>query len=444
MLKTGVLWLVFVTLSQCNTYYIIPTPCWPCPAKHGLTLSEYAQQADRLSAANTTMVFLPGDHFLDAHIVVAHLATFTMLKSPSTRLEKATRIICSQPVGIFYQNTSLVKLDGLQFVSCGRNVSIPALLVDSVEHFEIHNCVFRSTFGSAVVVKYSSMFLFGVNRFEANNWTCEGGGIRCFRSNVTLAGNNSFVNNKATRGGGIFGNNCTVNISGFSYFMNNSVSGYRGVYTICKSASSLTSSNRYRRGGGIFANNCKVSITGLSYFYNNSGKFGGGISMCRSTLNSAGKILFEGNLVTGYGGGIFTVYNCSINMNGTTKFIHNIAVQGGGGIAMEFRSEATLTGHTNFRSNSARFGGGLGIVKSSVNFIGSSLFVNNTGKYGGSVSTKQGNLKFIGSNNFVRNIAIKFGGVMNAEYSNISFSKNSSLLMNSCSQKWGSNLCNKK
>ena len=431
MLKTAVLWLVFATLSQCNTYYIIPTPCWPCPTNHGLTLSEYAQQADRLSAANTTMVFLPGDHFLDTHIVVAHLATFAMLKSPSTRLEKATRIICSQPIGIFYQNTSFVKVDGLQFVSCGRNASIPALLVDTVECFEIHNCIFQNTLGSAVVVEYSSMFLSGVNRFEANNWTCEGGGIRCFRSNLTLTGNNSFVNNKATRGGGIFGNNCTVDISGFSYFMNNNVSSDRGFSTNCRSTSSLTSSNRHRRGGGIFANNCKVSITGLSYFYNNSGKVGGGISMCRSTLNSAGKILFEGNLVTRYGGGIFTVHNCSININGSTQFIHNIAQQGGGGIAMQFRSEATFTGHTNFRSNSARFGGGLSTVKSSVKFIGSSLFVNNTGKYGGSVSTKQGNLKFIGSNNFVRNNAIKLGGVMRAEYSNISFSKNGSFFMNS-------------
>ena len=431
MLKTAVLWLVFATLSQCNTYYIIPTPCWPCPTTYGLTLSEYAQQADRLSAVTTTMVFLPGDHFLDTHIVVAHRAAFTMLKSPSTRLEKATRIICSQPVGIFYQNTSLVKVDGLQFVSCGRNVSVPALLVDSVEHFEIHNCIFQSTFRSAVVVKYSSMFLSGVNRFEANNWTCEGGGISCFRSNLSLTGNNSFVDNRATRGGGIFANNCTVGITGFSYFMNNNVSSNRGFSPICRNTSSLTSSNRHRQGGGIFANNCKVSIAGLSYFYNNTGKHGGGISMCRSTLNSAGKILFEGNFVTKFGGGIFTVHNCIINISGTAQFLLNSALAGGGGIEMQFRTEATLTGYTNFRSNSARFGGGLSILKSSVKFNGSSLFVNNTGKYGGSVSTKQGNLEFIGSNNFVRNIAIKFGGVMCAEYSNISFSKNGSFVMNS-------------
>ena len=431
MLKTAALWLVFATLSQCNTYYIIPTPCWPCPTTYGLTLSEYAQQADRLSAVTTTMVFLPGDHFLDTHIVVAHLAAFTMLKSPSTRSEKATRIICSQPVGIFYQNTSLAKVDGLQFVSCGRNVSIPALLVDSVERFEIHNCIFLSTFRSAVVVKYSNMFLSGVNRFEANNWTCEGGGINCFRSNLTLTGNNSFVGNRATRGGGIFANNCTVDITGFSYFMNNNLNSDRGFSPICRSTSSLTSSNRHRQGGGIFANNCKVSIAGLSYFYNNTGKHGGGISMCKSTLNSAGKILFEGNVVTGCGGGIFTVCNCIININGTTHCLHNSARNGGGGIAMQFRTEATLTGYTNFRNNSARLGGGLDIRKSSVKFNGSGIFVNNTGKYGGSVSTKQGNLEFIGSNNFACNIAAKLGGVMYAEYSNISFIKNSSFVMNS-------------
>ena len=65
--------------------FITPSPCHsPDSSTHCATLSVYAQEAELYSTSNTTMVFLPGDHFLDKNIKVASVDRLIMLGKSSS------------------------------------------------------------------------------------------------------------------------------------------------------------------------------------------------------------------------------------------------------------------------------------------------------------------------------------------------------------------------
>ena len=122
-------------LSYCSTenvYCVTPTAtsCSSCPqnSTHCTTLSEYAQEAELYFTSNTTMVFLPVDHVLDADITIANIARLTMRGESSSGNDRPT-VVCSGPVGLKFTNIMNFKVQFLAFISCSRtyNISLDVL-----------------------------------------------------------------------------------------------------------------------------------------------------------------------------------------------------------------------------------------------------------------------------------------------------------------------------
>ena len=78
-----------------NVYCVAPnvTSWSSCPGNtRCVSLTECAQHTELYFTSNTTMVFLPGDHVLDANITVANIDKLTMCGESSTG--NITTVVC--------------------------------------------------------------------------------------------------------------------------------------------------------------------------------------------------------------------------------------------------------------------------------------------------------------------------------------------------------------
>ena len=121
--------LLINTLSYCsaeNVYCVTPTAtsCSSCPHNysHCATLSEYAEEPELYFTSNTTMVFLPGDHVLDANITVAKVTRLTMHGESSS--DNRATVVCSESVGLSFISMVEFKIDSLAFISCRKKFAI--------------------------------------------------------------------------------------------------------------------------------------------------------------------------------------------------------------------------------------------------------------------------------------------------------------------------------
>jgi len=132
-----------------------------------------------------------------------------MLGNSSTPI--ATSVVCSSHVGFNFRNISLLKIDGLAFVSCARSHQNQngmyhyGVYLELVRMSEITNCTFRDSFGSALGVVNSHVALRGYNSFcngcrKCSNGECYsghrcyGGGVNACSSNVSFNGSTTFCN----------------------------------------------------------------------------------------------------------------------------------------------------------------------------------------------------------------------------------------------------------
>ena len=118
LVATLLLFLVLtITCSGYTTHYIKPTPDTTCPAEPCLTLSEYAQQSHQYITSNTTLLFLPGVHFLSINFIVENISNFEICNYvrllTSTNYHPNSTVMCKGLVGIVFRNISSMTLDGL-------------------------------------------------------------------------------------------------------------------------------------------------------------------------------------------------------------------------------------------------------------------------------------------------------------------------------------------
>ena len=390
--------LLINTLCYCsasNVYCVTPTvaSCSSCPhnSTNCTTLSEYAQEAELYFTSNTTIVFLPGDHVLDADITVANVARLTMRGESSSGNYTAT-VVCSGPFGLIFTNMMKFKMQSLAFTNCSRTYTfllnvlnsiitslfrVPftpssplsarhALLLQSTQYAELVNCSFHDNIGTALVVISSSITA------ENNDFThnyCEpdkcitGGGITALSSSLTFIGNTTFIGNIGiVAGAGIFMFNSALNSTGNFHFESNSnigsipITGVGGVNvgTMFAHTSSLhfngtnnftnnsaQSQNSRGYGGAICAvGDTSLSFTGTNNFINNS------VNTAQSN-NSAQSEGFS------YGGAIVASNNATLSFTGTSNFEQNSATTAGGAIFAINNCILSITGTSNFSSNSA-------------------------------------------------------------------------------------------
>ena len=459
--------LLINAVLQCsaeNVYCVTPTAtsCSSCPPNSAncTTLSEYAQEAETYFTSNTTMVFLPGDHTLDANITVANVGRLTMCGESSS--ENIATIVCNGVVGFSFTSMVDLKVHSLLFASCSRDFSDPlaskyALLFDLIELAELVNCSFCDNHGTALVVMNTTLVLTGNTTFTRNH--CEddycvgGGGIAANNSNLTFIGDTMFIENNATFGidathgaAGIDMIESSLTSTGNIHFINNTNTGYFIGYfnlygppgAIWASASSLhfTGSNNFINNsantgivGAIGVTNTSLSFTGSNTFNYNSGFIGGAIyAECDSVLNFSGTNTFIGNsAIMGYGSAIIASASTSMNFTGTNVFNNNSApycgaiatfpsspyyhffcgVTGTDTLFLTDHTVLDLTGTNNFSNNSAEaFGGAICTFdNTSLTLSGTSNLNSNNGVLGGAIYAVNAILTLNGTVSFTNNEA---------------------------------------
>ena len=445
--------LLINTLSYCsaeNVYCVTPTStsCSSCPhnSTNCTTLSEYAQAAELYFTSNTTMVFLPGDHVLDADITVANVTSLTMSGESSSGNDRAT-VVCSGQVGLKFTNIMNFKLQSLAFISCSRTYTISldvlnffltsgfsnqsaltslagidtkcALLLQSTQYAELVNCSFHDNIGTALVVINSSITA------ENNDFThnyCEpskcisGGGIVTFSSSLTFIGNTTFIGNNAIfAGAGIVMFNSTLNSTGNFHFINNSNIGLDNPIPIPGVGNPVF--------GTIFARTSSLHFSGTNNFINNSAHSptgrgcGGAIyAIVNTSLSFTGTNNFINNSEQSEdfseGGAIFASINTSLSFTGTNNFINNSVntelskySSQGGAIFASTNTSLSFTGTSNFEQNSVTTGGAISASRNCVlNITRTSNFSSNSAREGGAIYLNNNNrLTFDGNISFTDN-----------------------------------------
>ena len=412
--------LLINNLSYCsaeNVYCVIPTAasCSSCPhnSTHCTTLSEYAQEAELYFTTNTTMVFLPGDHTLDANITVANVTRLTM-RGESSSGSRAT-VVCSGSVGLSFTNMMEFKMHSLAFTSCSRllryAIKVPcrfplasvyaALHLQSAQYAELVNCSFHDNNGSALAVTNTSNTLAG-NNFTHNHCesNCIGGGIIALSSNLSFTGNTTFLENRAKFAGTL--NNSRA--GGAIYASENTVLSFNG-------ANNFIHNSADNGGGAIFmSHNTVAQFLGINNFINNSASYGGAISMLNNTvLGFYGISNFINNSAyNGPGGAISMLNNTVLSFNGANNFINNSASYGAGGGAIITSNNTVLSfvGASNFINNSAYSCGGAicALNNTILSFNGTGNFTNNSAYWGGAIHTiNNSTLTFNGTIYFIDN-----------------------------------------
>ena len=454
-------------------------PTYPCH-----TLSEYAEHhGEYFNTPDITLQFLQGNHTLNVNLDITNIQQLDILGDFSALIP--TSIVCSSHIGFTFRNISLVRIDGLAFVSCARSHQIRTIhhrfetryfgvYLEFVWMTEITNCTFQDSFGSALGVVASHVSFKGSTTFS-NNSATYGGGVFADNSSVTFNGSTTFNYNSAKYGGGVYASiRSVMSFTGSTTFSNNSASGRGGgVYEYYSSVTSFNgsttfSNNSARYGGGAYASSSSVmSFNGSTAFSNNSARYGGGVSAhlssvtsfngstafsnnsatngggvsayFSSVMNFTGSTTFSNNSASGRGGGVYEYSSSVTSFNGSTTFSSNLASVYGGGVYASSSSVMSFNGSTTFSSNLASvYGGGVYASSSSVmSFNGSTTFSNNSASvYGGGVSTYYSSvISFNGSTTFSNNSA-RYGGV-SAFYSSVSFNGSTTFSGNSASDDGG-------
>ncbi len=152
-----------------DTYVIKPRPNTPCPIlpqpKPCLTLFEYAREV-RHFFPNIILEFLPGQHSLDHNITVFNATSFTMVgslfSSSSSLGESTTTISCIGPATLSFYEIQEVKLQAIEFVHCG-DIHQPAIMVSSVQHFEMVECSVKKSRSVGVLANASVLSLYSTS-----------------------------------------------------------------------------------------------------------------------------------------------------------------------------------------------------------------------------------------------------------------------------------------
>lgn len=317
-----VLLLVYPLLISASTYYVKSTDdvtcngCEPCR-----TLEEYAQEK---FSSNTTMKFLPGDHYLNIPFKVGNVQNFTLIKYPNSPSKHPSRVVCNHNVsntsGYFYfNNVHDLHIESLVFFHCGGPTEY-SITLHLVDNFDLIDCIIDG--GGAypgLAFKGNNVLHITGNVFANNRCTnsllCKGGAIWALKGYWNFTQNN-FYNNSGFEGGSISADHCIMDFSRDNFFRNNSAS----------------------LGGAIFANNSRLTFISTVSFVENSV-----------------------DPLFGFGGAIYAlgIYSKTV-FGGNSIFERNTAMHGGGlaltgGSKCYFHQFAVVT----FTSNYAAYGGAI-------------------------------------------------------------------------------------
>ena len=364
-----------------SAYYITPTPDTPCPGEPCHTLSQYIDQYFNNFSANTTLLFLPGDHTLNRTISIGTASnswddfqpdyyhphpSLTLLGNFSSLPEVTSRIACTWPAGFAFSGITDLHINALAFISCGHH-DAAAVRIQSVCSVDISNCIFQNNanlngFGGAMYVHNSTLTL-ASNTFQHNS-AYLGGALEVYTNNTLTLFGNVFQNNSAFTGGGVDVDSRSILTLSENIFVNNSTDFGGALYAHTKNYLTLFNNtfqnNSANEGGALYIHINNTLTLSKNTFQNNSADryqnnnnnnngSGGALFAYASNFLTLSKNIFENNSAD-LGGALCAVFDGTLTLFMNT-FQKNSADNGGAIIAYE-NNNLTLSENA-FQNNSA-------------------------------------------------------------------------------------------
>ena len=345
--------LVSCSLNQATSqtvYHIIANSSDLCTVRPCLTLSQFAANMNQYLHSNTTLVFLPGTHYLSkVNLTLSNVVNFLMMSQKSIAQIKCT----TNESHIYFSELQCIYISNLEFIECGGNQ------VKHVERSIIKNTIFKG---------------------QENSGTA----LTLIETNTQIV-NCSFVSNRKGSyrksfgliGGAIIATNSTICISQSKFNSNAADAGgaiFAEQYSILNISGTVFSNNHANNCGGVLysISNARITIEACKFHHNSAIQVGGGVVLSNTSTITIKKSKFQNNSVSGYGGkGIVLLYKSTTSIE-TTEFLTN---SGPGGVLTSYDSTISI-GCSKFTKNRSPVGAVIRALRSKIT-CHSHLLINN-------------------------------------------------------------------
>ena len=291
-----------------------------------------------------------------------------------------------------------------------------------------------------VIHSYQLHMLVIGNGFEGNNAMNRGGVSFIYQGSSVLI-KNIFSYSKADEGGVIYADQGNLTIENTSCVRNEANEGgviHVGRTNITIKHSAFSRNSAISNGGVWFTKRSSVYFQGI-YFTSNTAETGGSIYSNECKLRSIGPLFVH---KTTAGIGAMYLYGSTAQFDGKTEISISI------GSCLIYNSNITFCGYTKFINCSEQIsnenpemleGGAMTVFKSVVNFHGTAFFINNDAKNGGAIQATESKIYVHDVMTVTDNSAVKSGGGMHLDMSELHCQFNSSFTLsgNSAIEKGG-------
>jgi predicted outer membrane repeat protein len=310
--------LVLLGSVECRTVYIAPSAGNAvCPSSVDdnscMTLTQIAASSTAAlrTESNLTIIFLPGNHTLNA-------TDFSLASIPHVSMKSQSRdgfsmINCYTSSKFQFRFNGLVRISRLTLNECYE------IEVHQVKEFVMEDCRLSGeerSLGRGLVVTNSTLNIRRTNFMSFHGSTThKGGAVYCWHSSVSLS-------------------DCT--------FMKNGASSTSGAAVHIELNSTLISLNCSFSNNIICIDNDTDAIYGIVYANLSS------VILLDSDFNN--NSFYRGNLTTNYNGGVLSAFKSNVSISECT-FIDNIAFNGG--VIYCHRGAKLMISSTSFIRNKA-------------------------------------------------------------------------------------------
>ncbi|RBP51128.1 choice-of-anchor Q domain-containing protein [Arenicella xantha] len=254
-----------------------------------------------------------------------------------------------------------------------------------------------------------------------NGMAPSGGGILCTQATLTVSNSNLQRNSSSIQGGAIASDNCSLTVNGLSSFSNN-VSNTGGAIFALTSSVSLSNSdisaNQAETGGGVAVEYCVTTISDVQ-INDNSASNAGALALIDSVSSYISDSEFTGNQADESGGAVGVSFGV-VTIKQTTMSGNEAGFDGG---AISTQDADLTLSNSQLSENSVMTGGGGGIYSlSNITHIDSSSVTFNSASTGGGVDGRNSTLTL--SNSTLNSNDASSGGAIYSGYSELSLSDN--------------------
>ena len=434
MTKSDLLTLLLVlwslNLAASEVYYITTTPMDPSCAGQCLTLSQYAKNLNDLYP-NTTIIFLPGIHYLNIALTISNVDNFAMRSENST-----VYIVCENYSNIYFNHSHNIEITNLEFIGCGGNQVkhvVEFIVRDTkfeghqesgtaLELIDTKTQIINSTFVSNRGGSYRRCVLY--DPYDGCYDVFIGGAIIATNSSIDIS-LCTFENNGAHLGGAIFVEQFSTISMSDNLFKDNTAA-LSGVLE-CRNSTITIEATKFHHNSGIgilYLYNCTITAEASEFHENKPTRWGGVLESEDSTIIVSGTKFrgqenINGTALMLIKTGAKIVNSTFVSNRGSCDPYYGCNSGLIGGAIIATRSTIIELSLSNFEYNSAVYGGAMCVQWYSIINMSHNVFNHNTVTHsGGVLESKSGNIITIEANRFHHNSA-DFGGVVNTFNSNV-------------------------